>query len=376
MFKTKHVLLATTVVVPILYFIIKTWYDLYVVRTKSQTNVINNYGTYKEGFGLFSSNSKDLSKIAAKTKLRSIIKNDAYYKYPLRDYYVFSSYCTANDSNQFDNSKLSIDVLRKTLKIGVRFIDLEIFTMNSDIVVGVSKLNSNIDIGSTETLRLVDVLRSIVDVGFNSGLCPNSNDPLFIHLNIKTKLTDSYNKIAKIINQELGPKLLDIKYGNCYGGQNLGKVIITELLNKVVIIINDDVYKKAPNTLRELTNMTSNGQNVRMTDSNTILYQSNMNDVIDYNKNNMTIVHAPRIYNEITNPDIKPLFDRGCQFVLVSMITNDKFKTEYIKMFNDRRHAFILKPEKLRSIPKIITPPKKQDPNLSLGNQERNGIII
>lgn len=343
-------------------------------NTKNDNNIV-------EGFmldGLFGNKLQ-------KPLFGSVVDNDPYHNYPLRDYYIYSSFQSCINNRYIENSKVSLERLSTVLREGFRFIDLDVFSYDGKVVVGTSRINSPVDLGSLNSLDLDDVLKTISNYAFSSGLCPNFNDPLILHMNIKTRITDNYSVIAKAIASNLSLHLLDPDYGYCYDGQNFSKVKLNNLLGKVIICINDEAYKLAPDSLKSLVNITSNGEFMKITDDDSIIYGSNISENIDYNKSKMTIVHHKKVSNDVENPNPVALMSHGCQCVLMTTLSLDKYWEKYYAFFNGskdekiptRKSAFILKPEKLRSIPRVVTPPNPQNPNLTLAPRTSDsGITI
>ena len=59
----------------------------------------------------------------------------------------------------------------------------------------------------------------------------------------------------------------------------------------------------------------------------------------------------------------------GCQMVCMNMQNKDDNLNFYNSFFEDKGKAFVLKPEKLRFIQKLMEKPATQDPKLSYGTR-------
>lgn len=161
------------------------------------------------------------------------LSNSENTTFPLKEYVIMSSWNSANDYN----GKVSLDTLEKTLDRGYRFIDLEIFSVDNIPQVSFSNTKQNDTMDSAPILFL-DVCRLIVTKGFTT---PNGEDPLFLHLRIKTAKDDILEKMANIFNVEFMSRL--------YEGEVTGDTELSQLRKKVVIIVdrnylpNIEVYK-------------------------------------------------------------------------------------------------------------------------------------
>jgi hypothetical protein len=161
------------------------------------------------------------------------LSNSENTSFPLKEYIIMSSWNSANDYN----GKVSLDTLEKNLDRGYRFIDLEIFSVDNIPHVSYSNTKQNDTMDSVPILFL-DVCRLIVTKGFST---PNGEDPLFLHLRIKTAKDDILEKMANIFNVEFMSRL--------YQGEVTGETELSLLKKKVVIVVdrnylpNIEIYK-------------------------------------------------------------------------------------------------------------------------------------
>jgi hypothetical protein len=158
------------------------------------------------------------------------------YKYKkLTDYYIASSHRSFLVGYQ-KADYCSLDMINKVLYFGARYIELEIFddTNNKDSNPIVS---SGYNDGSTKlTLNKVDLsdcLKLIAEIAFSESHILNFNDPLFLFLNLKVNNNQStLNKIAKLVKENLGNRLLPKKFLNT----NIGNATLCDLESKLVIL--------------------------------------------------------------------------------------------------------------------------------------------
>ena len=147
----------------------------------------------------------------------------------LKDCVIKASHSSAYNGANIDTNMVSFVISR-----GVRFLDFELqYDDNADVVVG--------------NVKFSDILTKINESAFtdNTTGCasPNKNDPMFIHLRIKTGASDAsvvYDKINEDLNILFPNNSIDRKYDkNVYPETKL-----SEILRKYVIIVdqNSDFY--------------------------------------------------------------------------------------------------------------------------------------
>ena len=141
---------------------------------------------------------------------------------PLKEYEIMSSWNSATNSN----GDVSLDALDNVLSRGYRFIDLEIYSVNNVPNVSFS-IEKSADVMESTPLLFLDVINQIVSKGFSSN---NGQDPLFLHLRIKSKNPQIFEKLADIITDVCKPRL--------YSSAVTGDTPISHLKGKLVIIVD------------------------------------------------------------------------------------------------------------------------------------------
>ena len=123
------------------------------------------------------------------------ITNVTPFKHKLRDYYIASSYnsCCGGD---FKNDYVDYVPLKQVIKQGARLLDFEIYSLNGKPVVAASSESSYNLKETYNSLPFDDVMNIVSRYSFSSSTCPNANDPLFIHLRIKSNREDIYKSMA------------------------------------------------------------------------------------------------------------------------------------------------------------------------------------
>jgi hypothetical protein len=230
-------------------------------------------------------------------KITSVTSN---FKGKLRDYYVASSYnsCCGGD---FKNDYVDYVPLKQVIKQGARLLDFEIYSLNGKPVVAASSENSYHLKETYNSLPFDDVMNVVARYAFSSSTCPNANDPLFIHLRIKSNREDIYKSMAKSIKSHFKQRLLGEKYKNEAHGENLGAVHLKEFFGKVVVVCDavNEHFRKVPE-FEELVNTTSGSVFLRRLRNYDVTYTHDADELTEHNKKNMSIV-MPDLTNESTN---------------------------------------------------------------------------
>ena len=63
--------------------------------------------------------------------------------FPIKDYYILSSYNSCNTGNSPKNNTVSISSLQNVIKQGVRLLDFEIYSINNEPIVSTSTTPTN-----------------------------------------------------------------------------------------------------------------------------------------------------------------------------------------------------------------------------------------
>jgi hypothetical protein len=294
-------------------------------------------------------------------KITNITSN---FKGKLRDYYIASSYnsCCGGD---FKNDYVDYAPLKQVIKQGARLLDFEVYSLNGKPVVAASSDNSYHLKETYNSLPFDDVINIVSRYAFSSSTCPNANDPLFIHLRIKSNREDIYKSMAKSIKTHFHQRLLGEKYNNESHGENLGAVHLSEFLGKAVIMCDagNEHFRNVP-AFERLVNTTSGSVFLRRLRNYDVTYTHDADELKEHNKKNMSIV-MPDLTNESTNMPASLHNKYGCQFVCMNYQTLDENLKYYLDLFNEHGHAFILKPKALRYFPVTVAAPTPQDPKMS-----------
>ena len=295
-------------------------------------------------------------------KIKSIDNSDQF-NYTFKDYYIKSAYnCCSGGS--YKNDYVDTCILKNILKQGVRGLDFEIFSINDQPVVATSTGDSYHIKETFNYINFSDIMNIIRDYAFSTGTAPNASDPIIIHLRIKSTNQSMYKNFAKLL-KNYDSILLDKDYDSEYYGKNFGNVEIRKLMGKVVIIVDrsNTSFLECPEFYKFI-NMTSNSVFMRALHYYDIKYSPDMNELIEFNKQNMTIGMPDKGSNP-ENPSSVVMRETGCQMIAMRYQKIDTNVEENDVFFNQNGYAFVLKPEALRYIPVTIPAPPPQNPELS-----------
>jgi len=295
-------------------------------------------------------------------KIRSM-DNSEQFNYTFKDYYIKTAYNCCSGGN-YRNDYVDTCILKALLKQGVRGLDFEIFSIEDKPVVATSTSDSYYIKETFNYVDFGDVMKIIRDYAFSTATAPNALDPIIIHLRIKSNNQEMYKNFAKLL-EGFDSLLMSKDYDSEYYGQNFGNVEIQKLMGKIIIIVDrsNTSFLECPEFYKFI-NMTSNSVFMRSLHYYDIKYTPDLNELINFNKQNMTIGMPDKGSNP-ENPSSVVMRETGCQllgmryqYIDVNIEENDIF-------FDENGFAFVLKPEPLRYVPVTIPLPPPQNPELS-----------
>ena len=329
------------------------WYIIYKVKQKqtelNSTYVITNNDL--KTFGAVANPAADIMTM------------------PLRNFYIKTAVnCCC--LGEWKNNYVDIVPLQSAIADGYRCLDFEIYSEDNKPVVAASTKASFYYKETYNSILFSDAMAAISQIAFTSTKTSNGADPLFIHLRIKSNNTKIVPDIVTAINAQFGTKLLGPEYHYLYNGNNLGQVVMSELIGKVIIVadISNPMCTDKDLPLFQIINFGSNSP---------FLYQlqyemgvkntPDMDELINHNKKNMSIVFPDAPFTENVNFNVSKVF--GCQFIGMMPQAKDINLEIYNKAFDDAGSAFILKPPELCYQPVVIETPPPQNPALSLAGR-------
>jgi hypothetical protein len=123
----------------------------------------------------------------------------------------------------------------------------------------------------------------------------------------------------------------------------------------------------------ELTNITTNSVFIyekRFTD---IKNTNAPNDVVNFNRQNMTIVLPDLNENNTNYIYVVPRL-LGCQFIAMNFQNNDQNLISYNKFFDDSKSAFVPRPPELLYVPVHVPAPEPIDKDLLFSTKKAINI--
>jgi len=295
--------------------------------------------------------------------LRSINSADSNCNYTFKDYYIKTAYNCCSGGN-YKNDFVSICNLKDIIKQGIRGLDMEIYNIESTPVVATSTSDNYFVKETYNYVEFGSVMNTIVNYAFSNSTCPNPQDPIVLHLRIKSNNQDLYTKMADIFKSN-NTYLLDKEYSFENRNRNLGDAKLMDLAGKIVIIVDrlNTSFMENKEFL-EYVNMTSNSMFMRALSYYDVKYTPDLQELQEYNKKNMTIA-MPDKGSSPDNANPIVVREAGCQMIAMRYQNVDQYLEENIVFFDRANYAFALKPERLRYVPVTIPDPTPQNPELN-----------
>ena len=270
-----------------------------------------------------------------------------YAKLPIKDYCIKASYNSA-----ITGKSVNKDMVKFVLSRGCRFIDLEVFYIKKNknyIPVVAQSSDPNYKVFDTDNdINLEEIFSTIVSNSF-SNVSPNKKDPLFLHLRIKTKDTNCYAAVSKMIDSVLKPKLHD--------GEVTRDTKLADIMGKIVIVIDKTIHRDYKDyakcrasdiscfDLSNYMNMESGSQNMNSYSLTQIESQAFSSAMIkDDNVSTTAVASKLVLPHEKTkeNPDIgKMILNYGAQIVCYRYNLVDTHLVDAETLFNDNRGGII-----------------------------------
>ena len=219
----------------------------------------------------------------------------------------------------------SLEMMKAILMTGVRCVYLDIFnsTLNENaypiVTTGIKKGEWKLGLNS---LLFEDVCVLISSIVFSNGYVNNFRDPFILCLNLNTNgNVKCLNKIKNTLYKIFRSKLMPNDY--TYGRQNMAEVPIHKLMDKVIVFTSDGYQNSQLEELvnfswdkDELNKISYKSLDPQVPDTEAVKY--NTNELLDYNKNNLTMVMPDETSWFTYNYDTNYSFAAGCQLVFVN----------------------------------------------------------
>ena len=288
------------------------------------------------------------------------------------DYYVKTAY-NACCGGYYKNDVVDICNLKAVIKQGVRCLDFEIYSIDNSPVVSTSTSDSFYVKETFNSVPFASVMKTIKDYAMGSPgtttssaslTCPNSSDPLIIHLRFKSSNQHMYSNLAEIFKQYQA-YMLDGSYSYENHGKNIGVMPLVTFQNKIILVVDKSNNSFLDNTdFMEFVNLTSGSVFMRIYPYHEVSNVQDIQELTTYNKTAMTIVLPDNGINP-ANPSGMLAREMGCQMVAMRYQYVDSFLEENAAFFNRCGYAFCLKPQRLRNVVVTVEAPTPQKPELS-----------
>jgi hypothetical protein len=309
------------------------------------------------------------STINGKIRPVALNKSDPQLGYLLRDYYIKTAFNACNGGS-YKNSVVSTCNLIDVIKQGVRGFDFEIYSLNDTPVVASSTQDSYFIKETYNSLDFGTVMSVLKNYAYTNSSCPNPNDPIILHLRIKSTNQKMYSALARIL-ETYDTMMLGPNFSCENNGKYLGSVKLLDLIGKIIVIVEKGNTAFMQNTsFYEYVNMTSNSVFMRALKYYDAKFTPDMNELINFNKQNMTIVKCDS-GSSPENPSAVLTRTMGCQMAAMRYQLNDAFLKEDNAFFDSYGYAFCLKPENLRHIPIVVADPPPPDKKLSYAPKQK-----
>ena len=296
-------------------------------------------------------------------KIASINKHNKDFQYSLKDYYIKSAYNACSIGN-FKNSFVDLCALKENIRQGYRCLDFEVYSVDNEPVVSTSSLESY-DVKQTyNSIPFDAVCKIISNHCFSGSACPNPRDPVLVHLRIMSTNSVIYKKMADAIYDKLENHVMGKKHSYENHGKNLGDMKLADLSEKVIIIVDKSNKTYEGTELDEYVNIASNSMFMQALRFNEVKFTPDMNELIEYNKKQMTLV-MPNLSDSDINPSSSLSMKYGCQMIAMCPQNYDSNLEFYDTFFDNAGSAFVLKPANLRFIPTTIAMPAAPPPEYS-----------
>lgn len=279
------------------------------------------------------------------------IKNvsSSFLNQPIRQFFIKGAY-NAAVTGKYVNK----DMVKYTLSRGCRYLDFEVFPIDKTLQVSYSTDPLFEMIDTEDSIALYDILKTVIVHGFSST-CPNMNDPLFIHLRVKSNVPQIYKMAASVIQATIGPKL--------YKGAVTLSTTLGDIMGKIVLIMDRTVepnYRSLSTcpTTQEVTacydlvnyvNMESGTTNLFMHKYADLLPQEGIEINVLTDKcsictdlKDLRLVLPDVEYNKKNNVVVDDFITKhGCQIVPMKFYSVDGGLRDYEKLFDFHKSAFV-----------------------------------
>ena len=247
---------------------------------------------------------------------------------PISNYYIKSAYNCCSLGN-YSNDYVGTCILTTILKQGVRCLDFEIYSVNNLPVVATSTNKRYNNKETYNSIPFQQVLYLLSDQAFTGDIAPNPEDPLFLHLRIKSNNIKMFSALNRMLS---GIKTL-------YSGQVPNTTKLSELMGKTIIIVHNKNKLYIDQGLTH--NMISGTSSFNMYEYDNIRTMSTIELGEMKKRNKMTIMLPSRTSPDPDNIDFAKVINMNCNIIAMRYQKNDQQLANYNSIFAES--AFIPK---------------------------------
>ena len=301
----------------------------------------NNHIDRIEGFG---SPETEYNGLITEEANNIVSLGKSYTYRPLKEYVIKSSYNSAITGNY-----VNADMVKYLLKRGCRLLDFEVLYIEDKPFVTYTTDPKMVTINTDNKVLLDNILTAAVSQAFTQP-SPNYEDPLFIHLRLKSNNNAIYNAVAKSIDATLRAKLYPTKITD--------QTKLSDVMGKVVIIMDKTVNRTyaADSACGNNKDCYNISKYINLESDSDLLYQNTYTDILNQNYDIVRIqdkcdictdvkryrLVIPDKLNNANNPDAHELIGKhGCQLVTHRFYIRDENLDKYEKMFHENKSGII-----------------------------------
>jgi hypothetical protein len=258
---------------------------------------------------------------------------------PLNQVCIKASYNSA-----FDGKDISTDMLEYVMSRGCRFLDFELYLNDKEEVYvnySTDPTFSTFENTNSNGVSFNTIMEYITGTG--KGKAPNPDDPLFIHLRVKSDSATIYTKILAVLDNPAGENRF-----NVYKKQINGNTNLNELNGQIIIAMdrsirpNDDIGQ-----LANYVSVFTGGSTWSIDRYSEIKNQKTSppkpNDDFKTTNVNQLKLALPDVDKNSSNPDTPYDFIKnyGVQTIACRFYKNDIFNDLYEDIFAEYQSAIV-----------------------------------
>tara|TARA_Y100001958_G_C21218961_1_gene544319 strand:+ start:197 stop:1726 length:1530 start_codon:yes stop_codon:yes gene_type:complete len=162
------------------------------------------------------------------------------YELFFNDYFIKSSWNSCA-SGELKNGFLNQESLRTVIRLGCRFLDFEIFSINGDPCVATSTDENDFTFKeSYNHLDLSIVLDNVKQYALSSDGCENYKDPLILHFRVKTKICKTIETMLKALHNTFGNLIVNHTFAKSHSPNgSIFRLPIGNIYGRVFVVFHN-----------------------------------------------------------------------------------------------------------------------------------------